>query len=104
MTSARSDSAHADTHVGRAMRRREDPPLLRGQGRFLDDVRVDGVAHVVFVRSPHAHARLVALDVDAARKAPGIIAVLTGSEVEAFAPITLMRAVDGMVVPDMVFV
>jgi len=104
MTSARSDSAHADTHVGRAMRRREDPPLLRGEGRFLDDVRIDDVAHVVFVRSPHAHARLLALDVTAARKAPGVLAVITADEIDAFPPIAMARAIDGMVVPDMVFV
>src|SRR5690349_4564421 len=104
MTSARSDSAHADTHVGRAMRRREDPPLLRGEGRFLDDVRIDDVAHVVFVRSPHAHARLLAVDVTAARKAPGVLAVITADEIDAFPPIAMARAIDGMVVPDMVFV
>src|SRR5439155_215572 len=62
------------THVGRAARRREDPPLLRGEGRFLDDLRIEGVAHVVFVRSPHAHARAaahrtVAVDVRQARLA-----------------------------------
>src|SRR2546428_1733564 len=93
----------AMTHVGRSARRREDPPLLRGEGRFLDDLRLDGVTHVVFVRSPHAHARVAALDVDAARKAPGVVAVVTGAEVEPFPPIGMMRAIEGMVVPEMVF-
>ena len=92
------------SHVGRAMRRREDAPLLRGKGRFLDDLPIGGVAHVVFVRSPHAHARLVALDVEAARKAPGVIAVVTAADVDAFPPIGMARAVEGMVVPEMVFV
>ena len=92
------------SHVGRSARRREDPPLLRGEGRFLDDLRIDGAAHVAFVRSPHAHARLRALDVDAARKAPGVIAVITAADVERFAPITLMRAIDGMVVPETIFI
>ena len=92
------------THVGRAMRRREDPPLLRGQGRFLDDLRIDGVAHVVFVRSPHAHARVAALDVDAARKAPGVVAVVVGADVDAFPPIGMIRAIEGMVVPEMLYV
>jgi carbon-monoxide dehydrogenase large subunit len=92
------------THVGRAVRRREDPPLLRGEGRFLDDLRIHGVAHVAFVRSPHAHARLDALDVDAVRKAPGVVAVITAADVEAFPPIGMMRAIDGMVVPEMMFV
>jgi carbon-monoxide dehydrogenase large subunit len=92
------------SHVGRAARRREDPPLLRGEGRFLDDLPIDGVAHVVFVRSPHAHARLMALDVASARKAAGVVAVVTAAEVDAFPPIGMARAIEGMVVPEMTFV
>jgi carbon-monoxide dehydrogenase large subunit len=92
------------SHVGRAVRRREDPPLLRGQGCFLDDVRLEDVAHVVFVRSPHAHARLTALDVAAARSAPGVAAVLTAADVDAFLPIGMARSIEGMVVPEMFFV
>jgi carbon-monoxide dehydrogenase large subunit len=98
MTVARSG------HVGRATRRREDPPLLRGEGRFLDDLPLADAAHVVFVRSPHAHAGVDALDVTAARAAPGVVAVITGAEVDRFPPITLMRAIDGMVVPERVYV
>ena len=86
------------------MRRREDAPLLRGEGRFLDDLSIDGIAHVVFVRSSHAHARLVELDVEAARKAPGVIAVITAADVDAFPPIGMARVIEGMVVPEMVFV
>ena len=91
------------SHVGRATRRREDPPLLRGEGRFLDDLRLDDAAHVVFVRSPHAHARLSALDVEAARGTPGVVAVFTGADVDKFPPIGMARAIDGMVVPEMFF-
>src|SRR5262245_14194889 len=97
------DQSHA-SHVGRAARRREDPPLLRGEGRFLDDLRLEGVAHVVFLRSPHAHARLAALDIEAARGAPGIVAVLPGADVDKFMPIGMARAIDGMIVPEMFFV
>ena len=86
------------------MRRREDAPLLRGDGRFLDDLPIDGVAHVVFVRSPHAHARLVELDVEPARKAPGVIAVITAADVDAFGPMSMARVIEGMVIPEMVFV
>src|SRR2546421_687450 len=89
---------------GGAPRRRGPPPLLRGQGRFLDDLRIDGVAHVVFVRSPHAHARVAALDVDAARKAPGVVAVVVGADVDAFPPVGMIRAIEGMVVPEMFYV
>jgi carbon-monoxide dehydrogenase large subunit len=104
MTFAPPDRVPTPTHVGRAVRRREDPPLLRGEGRFLDDVRMDDVASVVFVRSPHAHARLIGLDVTAARKAAGVLAVITADEVDAFPPIGMARAIDGMVVPEMAFV
>jgi carbon-monoxide dehydrogenase large subunit len=92
------------SHVGRAARRREDPPLLRGEGRYLDDLRIDGVAHVVFVRSPHAHARVAALDVAAARKAPGVVAVVTAADLDPFPPLGMIRAIEGMVVPAMAFV
>ncbi|MBV8165254.1 MAG: xanthine dehydrogenase family protein molybdopterin-binding subunit, partial [Alphaproteobacteria bacterium] len=61
----------------------EDPRLLRGQGRFINDVNLPGQAHAVFVRSPHAHARIRSIDVAQARKAPGVVAVYTGHDVAA---------------------
>ena len=76
--------AHAsnpDTYVGRPMKRREDRRLLLGAGKFVDDVRPAGCLSVVLLRSPHGHARITRLDVDAARKAPGVMAVVTGGEV-----------------------
>jgi carbon-monoxide dehydrogenase large subunit len=65
------------------MRRLEDARLLAGQGRFTDDVRVEGAAHAAFLRSPHARARIARLDLAAARAAPGVLAVLTGADVLA---------------------
>ncbi len=59
----------------------EDDALLRGRGRFVDDAAVAGQAVGLFVRSPHAHARITAIEVATARKAPGVIAVLTGPDV-----------------------
>jgi carbon-monoxide dehydrogenase large subunit len=61
--------------VGTKAKRIEDRALLRGRGRFLDDVRVDGTLQAAFVRSQHAHARLHGVDVSAARDAPGVVAV-----------------------------
>ena len=60
----------------------ERVPLLRGEGRFVDDIRLPGTAHVAFARSVHARARIVSIDVDAARSAPGVIAVLTGRDLQ----------------------
>jgi carbon-monoxide dehydrogenase large subunit len=62
---------------------REDLPLLRGQGRYLDDIKLVGTAHVAFVRSPHAHARIRAVDVVEAGRLPGVIRILTGSELRS---------------------
>ncbi|CAL8975743.1 Carbon monoxide dehydrogenase large chain [Rhodoplanes serenus] len=65
---------------GGRQHRVEDGPLLRGAGRFVADVPQDGQAYGVFVRSPHAHARVVSIDADAARAAPGVLAVLTAAD------------------------
>src|SRR5258708_29994919 len=63
--------------IGRRMVRVEDGPLLRGQGRFVDDLPMPDALHVAFLRSPVAHGRLKSIDVDAARAQPGVHAVLT---------------------------
>jgi carbon-monoxide dehydrogenase large subunit len=60
----------------------EDEPLVRGRGRFADDVEKQGAAYAVFVRSLHAHARIVSIDTQAARTAPGVLAVLTSADME----------------------
>src|SRR5882757_3495584 len=69
--------------IGQPVLRFEDPRLLRGQGRFINDVNMYGQAHAVFVRSPHAHAKIRSIDVEAAKRAPGVAAVLTGHDVKA---------------------
>jgi carbon-monoxide dehydrogenase large subunit len=65
---------------GVAVRRREDPRLLTGHGRYASDVELPRMLHVAFVRSLHAHARLRALDTAAAAVEPGVLAVLTGRD------------------------
>ena len=69
--------------VGQSVRRKEDVRLLTGGGRFLDDISLPDEAHAFVLRSPHAHANIGAIDTSAARDAPGVIAVLTGADVEA---------------------
>src|SRR5499433_930779 len=73
--------AATGTGIGQPVRRREDLRLITGRGRFSDDLNLPGQAHAVFVRSPHAHARITALDTTAAGAAPGVVAVLTADEV-----------------------
>ena len=68
---------------GAAVRRVEDPALVRGQGRFTDDVTLPGQAYLAFLRSDRAHARIVAIDTQAARAMPGVLAVHTGADLVA---------------------
>src|SRR5919202_3067373 len=70
------------TEVGRSRRRVEDWRLLRGAGRFVDDVDRPGQLWLRVVRSPAAHARLLGLDVDRARELPGVHAVLVAADLD----------------------
>jgi CO/xanthine dehydrogenase Mo-binding subunit len=67
--------------IGQNMKRVEDPRLLAGQGRYIDDVAVPGMLHAAALRSPHAHARIKSIDVSRARALPGVAAVMTGADV-----------------------
>src|SRR5262250_2486367 len=75
--------------IGQGIKRVEDVRLLRGAGRYLDDVNVPGQAHAVIVRSQHAHARLRAVDAKAALAAPGVLAVFTGADVSDLGTMTM---------------
>src|SRR6185312_8877422 len=69
--------------LGRSVNRLEDERFLRGRGRYIADLVASNALHGVVVRSPHAHAGIVAISVDAARQMPGVAAVLTGQELAA---------------------
>ena len=69
--------------VGQSAPRKEDNALLKGGGRFQDDISLDGEVHACFVRSPHAHADIAAIDTSAAAAAEGVLAVYTGTDVAA---------------------
>jgi carbon-monoxide dehydrogenase large subunit len=73
----------AERYTGASIRRSEDPRILTGGGRYVDDVKLPGMLHAAFVRSPLAHARVLSVDVSAARALPGVVAVLTGADLEA---------------------
>jgi len=81
--SAGTDNTVARFGSGRAVARVEDAALLAGRGRFVDNVAEPGQTVIAFQRSPHAHARIVAVDADAARAMPGVVAVYTGAELAA---------------------
>src|SRR5260370_40229414 len=69
--------------IGDSPKRREDARFITGGGAYLDDLPFDRLAHALVLRSPHAHAGIHAANVDAARAAPGVLAVLTAGEAHA---------------------
>jgi aerobic carbon-monoxide dehydrogenase large subunit len=69
-----------NSYIGRSVPRPNLTRLTQGRGQYVSDVVLPRMAHVAFVRSPHAHARLQRIDTEAARKAPGVVAVVTGAE------------------------
>jgi carbon-monoxide dehydrogenase large subunit len=77
---APAGNGHPDTHVGRAMRRKEDPRMITGQGRYTDDISVPGMLYAAFVRSPEAHAKITSIDTSAAAQRDDVVAVFTGEE------------------------
>src|SRR5262249_52288022 len=66
--------------VGQGVPRFEDPRLIQGGGRYVDDVVLPGMAFGCVLRSPHAHAKIKSIDVTAAKAAPGVLAVITGAD------------------------
>jgi carbon-monoxide dehydrogenase large subunit len=77
-------------NIGTSIQRVEDNRVLTGRGRYVDDVSLPGMLHAAFVRSPHAHARITHLDVSRAARMPGVVAVLTGADMQRLsAPMTI---------------
>ncbi len=86
----------AGRYVSRNVKRQEDPPLLMGRARFIGDLTLPGLLAVKFLRSPHAHARLVGIDTRRAAVMPGVEAVITGADLAATArPIRATMSGDG---------
>jgi carbon-monoxide dehydrogenase large subunit len=87
--SATAGTARGNGHVGRAMRRKEDPRLITGRSTYVDDINMVGTLWVAFVRSPEAHARIVSIDADAARARDDVVAVYTAADVDLEAPLPM---------------
>ncbi len=71
------------TGIGASVRRKEDQRFITGKGRYTDDLDRPGQAHAFFIRSPHAHATIRAVDAGDARSKPGVLAILTGDDLAA---------------------
>ena len=90
----------ANGGIGASVRRKEDWRFLTGAGRYIDDISLPGEAYAAFVRSPHAHARIRAIDATAALALPGVLAVFTGQDLAAagvgtLGPILVLHGKDG---------
>src|SRR5436309_14239237 len=85
--------------VGRPVRRLEDERLLRGGSRYVSDlIATSGSLRVKLLRSPHAHARLLAIDATVARTSPGVVAVLTADDLAGIADLPCAWIAPGMAV------
>ncbi|HTI54143.1 MAG TPA: xanthine dehydrogenase family protein molybdopterin-binding subunit, partial [Verrucomicrobiae bacterium] len=69
-----------DSPLGAPLRRKEDQRLITGQGRYVEDLRFPGMVHAAFVRSPHAHARVLGVDAAAARAMERVVTVYTAGD------------------------
>lgn len=76
--------------IGRPLLRQEDPRLVTGRGAYVTDLDLPGLLHLAVLRSPHAHARVVAVDVEAARATPGVLAVLRAGDLAGVAPLPVL--------------
>jgi aerobic carbon-monoxide dehydrogenase large subunit len=86
--------------VGARIKRREDPQLIRGAGRYVDDVSLPDTLHVAILRSSHAHATIKSIDTDAARQLPGVVTVVTGAEIkDQIAPLPVSGGNETLRVP-----
>ena len=73
--------------IGASVKRVEDERLITGAAKYIDDLKLPGMGHVVVLRSEHAHARIASIDASAAEAAPGVIAVFTGKDFEHLNPL-----------------
>jgi carbon-monoxide dehydrogenase large subunit len=85
-----------EPYVGRPFKRSEDAKLVTGRGLYVEDIRLPGLAHLAFVRSPHAHARVRGLSADAARRAPGVVRVATAADLGPLGPLPFMATIPGL--------
>jgi aerobic carbon-monoxide dehydrogenase large subunit len=67
--------------LGSPVKRTEDPRFITGKGRYLDDIKLTGMVHMAILRSPYAHAKIKSIDTAAAKKRPGVLAVIVGADI-----------------------
>jgi len=78
-----STEVHNTYALGEPVKRKEDARFIRGQGNYVDDVQLRGMLYGAIVRSPYAHALIKNIDISEAMKVPGVVAVITGKDLDA---------------------
>ncbi len=73
----------SNKYIGQSVKRVEDKRFITGKGRYTDDIKLLGMTHASFVRSPYAHAKVVSIDISAAKDMPGVVAIFTGDDIKA---------------------
>ena len=71
-------------YIGKSIPRSDAARLLRGQGRYVDDMQLPRMVHAVFLRSPYAHAKINSVDISAAKAHDGVVAIFTGQDIEKY--------------------
>src|SRR5215831_19253569 len=85
--------------IGQRFKRKEDPRLVRGISHYADDLRLPGILHCAFVRSPHAHAVIRSIDTAAARAVPGVVAIVTSADLKAVGNVPCAGTLPGLKTP-----
>ena len=87
--------------IGERIKRKEDPRMIQGLGRYVDDIRLPDTLHMAFLRSPYAHARIRSMDTQDARKMPGVVDVVTGQDIQGkLGNVPAAGELPGLKVPD----
>src|ERR1700754_2951335 len=82
MSATEAPTTSGNGHIGRALRRKEDPRLITGRGSYVDDINLVGQLWAAWVRSPEAHAKIVSIDTSAAKAREGVWAVYTNEDLD----------------------
>jgi carbon-monoxide dehydrogenase large subunit len=89
------------TILGERIKRKEDPRLIQGRGHYVDDIKLDGMLHMAFARSIHAHARIKSVNATHARSSPGVVDVITGAELKGkLGLVPCAAGIEGLKIPD----
>jgi carbon-monoxide dehydrogenase large subunit len=87
--------------LGERIKRKEDPRLIQGRGHYVDDIKLNGMLHMAFARSPYGHARITSINTESARNSPGVVAVLTSEDLkDRLGQVPCAVGMKGLKVPD----